>query len=492
MMSRDLPARPSLEHLKKQARELLKSGAAGPLLADAQHALAREYGFASWPKLKAHVDALAVDADPGELLCAAIRARDAFKVQRILDRHPDLARRLDEPIKGGYFGATALLTAVESGSLEVIDILLRAGADIDARSHWWAGSFGVLDNDGPLGSFLIERGATVDAYAAARLGMMDRLAGLIAADPGLVHLRGGDGQTPLHVARSVEIARFLLGRGADIDAVDVDHESTPAQYLVRDRPDVARFLVASGCHTDLLMAAALGDLALVRRHLDAEPDSIRMVVSEEFFPKRNPRAGGTIYIWTLGGYKTPHAVARDFGHQDIYRLLMERSPGELQLAEAAERGDDAQVGELVRRDPDLARALTGSDRRRLAHAACSNNTDAVRLMLAAGWPVDVRGQEDGTPLHWAAFHGNVAMVLELLRHRAPVDVRGDKYDAPPIGWAVYGSLNAGDKQRGDHAAVVQALLEAGASAPAFTEDLEASAPVREVLRRHAGRGGAAG
>jgi len=58
-MSRDLPPRPNLDHLKKQAKELLltlKQQNPGAQLADAQHALAREYGFASWPRLKAHVE----------------------------------------------------------------------------------------------------------------------------------------------------------------------------------------------------------------------------------------------------------------------------------------------------------------------------------------------------------------------------------------------------------------------------------------------------
>jgi hypothetical protein len=63
-MSRRLPARPNLEHLRKQARELLEElrrKDSALRLSDAQHALAREYGFASWPKLKAHVDLQAVE-----------------------------------------------------------------------------------------------------------------------------------------------------------------------------------------------------------------------------------------------------------------------------------------------------------------------------------------------------------------------------------------------------------------------------------------------
>ena len=57
----------------------------------------------------------------------------------------------------------------------------------------------------------------------------------MAADPQLVHARGGDGQTPLHFASTVEIAEYLLDQGADIDARDVDHVSTPAQYMVKAR-----------------------------------------------------------------------------------------------------------------------------------------------------------------------------------------------------------------------------------------------------------------
>lgn len=68
-MARELPARPNLEHLKNQAKDLLselQQSNPNTQLADAQFALAREYGFASWPKLEAHVDAVMSDAPPRE------------------------------------------------------------------------------------------------------------------------------------------------------------------------------------------------------------------------------------------------------------------------------------------------------------------------------------------------------------------------------------------------------------------------------------------
>ena len=105
----------------------------------------------------------------------------------------------------------------------------------------------MIDNaDAGLAAHAIERGAVITVHAAARLGLIEKLKELIEADPDLLHARGGDGQTPLHFAATVEVAAYLLDRGADIDARDVDHESTPAQYMVRSRQEVARFLVERG------------------------------------------------------------------------------------------------------------------------------------------------------------------------------------------------------------------------------------------------------
>jgi ankyrin repeat protein len=310
---------------------------------------------------------------------------------------------------------------------------------------------------------------------------MDRLRELVDADASLVHARGGDGQRPLHFASTIEVAEFLLERGAEIDARDVDHESTAAQWMLRDRQDVARYLVGRGCRTDLLMAAALGDAALVRKHLDADPESIRMSVTERWFPKQDPRAGGMIYIWTLGANKTAHVIAREFGHGEVFRLLMDRSPAELKLSLACELGDEPTFEALLASRPDLVRTLPDDDRRKLVDAAQNNNTDAVRLMLNAGWPADARGQHRGTALHWAAWHGNPAMVREILQHRPPIEDAENDFRATPLGWATHGSENGWHCKTGDYAGVVELLCAAGARLPKEPTGTE---PVKEVLRRY--------
>lgn len=425
-------------------------------------------------------------ADPVAAVIAAWHAGDAARVRAGLAAHPEMKAMLHQPLPGSSFGSLPIHDAASRGDRAMIDVLLEAGANINAKTQWWAGGFGVLDGNPPLAPFLIERGAVVDVHAAARLGMLERVMQLVDGDPDLVHARGGDGQTPLHVATTVEIARYLADHGADIDARDIDHESTPAQYMVRDRQEIVRFLVTRGCRTDILMAAAIGDIDLVKRHLDADPASIRMSVAGESFPMMDPRAGGTIYTWTLGWAKTPHTVAREFGHEEIVGLLMARSPADLQLTQACELGDERLVAQLLAGIPGLVGTLSDRDRRRIADAARNDDADVVRRMLSAGWPVDVRGHEGGTALHWAAWHGNARLVRELLRYHPPLDARDNAWDSPPMGWAIHASVHGWHPGRGEYAGTVEALLDAGATRPESMTGREASDAVRAVLLRPAG------
>jgi hypothetical protein len=487
-MSRQLPEQPNLEFLKKQAKELLRSGQQSRL-AEAQHALAQEYGFANWAEMKTHVESKTLS--PAEALTAAVRDSDVARLRSLLKSHPELRAAINEPLAGYGFGIQALYAAVQRSDREMIEVLLGAGADIRKRTDWWAGGFGVLDECDPsLAEFLIERGAVVDAHAAARLGWLPKLKELVSADPELVHARGGDGQLPLHFASTVEIAELLLEHGAEIDARDVDHESTAAQYMLRvdqkrhyarDRQDVARYLVSRGCKTDLLMAAALGDAELVRRHLDNDPACIRMSVSEEWFPMQNPHAGGSIYIWMLGHHRTAHAVARDFGHEDVFALLMERTPEELKLALACELGDERVFREYLSRYPDAVKKLPEADQRKLPDAAQTNNTQAVRLMLEAGWRVDAQGDAGATALHWAGFHGNAEMAREILRFHPTLELKSREYAGTAVAWTIFGSGNGWHRATGDYVGTMRALLQAGAAIPPNAQELEPSNAVMEML-----------
>lgn len=406
----------------------------------------------------------------------AFHADDAAAVRRLLAEHPALKARINDP--AFEFDSPAIMRV---RSRDMLDVLLDAGADINAHSKWWAGGFGLLDTASPeLAAYAIERGAVITAHAAARLGLLDQLRALVDADPAVVHARGGDGQTPLHFASTVEIAEYLLDHGAAIDTRDIDHESTPAQYMVAKRPEVARYLIGRGCQTDILMAAALGDLDLIRRHLDADADSIRTRVSDEYFPLVSQCNGGTIYQWELGWYVSALQVARSFGHPEIFDFLNERSPADERLLNACWLHDSATVRSLLAEHPGLAARLTPAGRRQLAHAVRNNDTAAAGLMLEAGLPVDTYSQHHATPLHWAAWHGNVVLVRLILGHHPPLGDTSNDYQGTPVDWAIHGSANGWGGQNGDYAATLDALLDAGASLP---EQIGGTEAVQVVLRR---------
>jgi len=176
----DLPARPDLDQLRHQAKDLLHAAHRGDpgatarigtvsrrlILSSAQLALAREYGFASWAKLKLEVERRDI-----------LNSRDLSRLTRLLAEHPGLAtapmehwadRQDGEPL--GYItmmrfnherlglprelpgtgaiaralidaGApvnghpgdkeTPLITAASSGDADVARVLIEAGADKD-------------------------------------------------------------------------------------------------------------------------------------------------------------------------------------------------------------------------------------------------------------------------------------------------------------------------------------------------------------------------
>ena len=126
----------------------------------------------------------------------------------------------------------------------------------------------------------------------------DKLEQRIHADPASVHERGGDGQTPLHFACSREATDLLLAHGADIDARDIDHRSTPAQWMLAGRRGAGRYalaeyLVEKGASTDVFMAAALGLAARLRRMLESDPSLLELRTSRGEYGEQPPLA----YAW---------------------------------------------------------------------------------------------------------------------------------------------------------------------------------------------------
>jgi ankyrin repeat protein len=500
---RPLPADPNLDKQRKLAKALARDYWRGEpeaigrvhalhpkppaaqdfLLSDAQLVIARGYGFAGWAQLKRKIESLS--PSPVERFKAAVEAGDVDRVRELLQSHPDLVAAINAPM----FAFDSPAVHVARTDLALLDVLLAHGADLNARTNWEKGGFGVLEQVSPEEAApLIARGAAIDIWAAANLGMMAELATLIAGDPSLVHAKGGDGKRPLHFARTIEIARYLLEHGAEIDARDDDHDSTPAQHLIGDRPEVAGFLVGQGARSDLLLAAALRDVGLVWRHLDADPGAVAMRVDQDWFPMVDTASnGGHIYQWALGFHVSAFDVARKRGHGDVLALLLERAGPLDRLLDALWCGDDARADAILAADPKLVAHARPSALRQVADAARNNNLPAVRAMLRCGFPVTARSQHGAASLHWAAFHGNPDMVEEVLRYGPPLDARDRQYDGTAMDWLIHGALAPWGYSGGRHGECAGMLLRAGvgfdeASVPTGHDDVD------RVLREYFVRG----
>lgn len=100
---------------------------------------------------------------------------------------------------------------------------------------------------------------------------------------------------------------------------------------------------------------------------------------------------------------------------------------------------------------------------RLPAAAELNNARGVNLMLDAGWDSRTANNAGATALHWAAFHGNVGMVGDLLNRAADVHAIDTKFGGTPLEWAQHGAQNSWHRETGNYPAVFDAISAAGGS-----------------------------
>jgi len=503
---RSLPDRPNLEQQKTLAKELLRAFRADDsdavarmraelpdktdlTLADAQFVLAREYGFASWRELKNRIaKKTAEQLPPLERFKRAVRDGDAKTVRTLLERSADVRANIDAPIFA--FDSPALVAA-SSAHVDVIDALLEFGADPNRKSSWWAGGFHPLYSATSVAAeHLMAAGAIADACAAANLDRIDLLAAILAADPTRVHERGGDGKTPLHFARSRPVVDLLLEAGADLDARDVDHRSTAAQWMLGDSPDSARvdlatYLVDRGASADIFLAAALGLTERARAMLESDPSLLTLRTSQGDYGEQPP-SSYHIYNWTIGPNLSPLQVAAKFERHET-RAVMERfaSPQE-RLLVACHVGDGDAARAIVAAHPGIVERLGPVDRHALTDEAWIANAPAVELMLELGFDPSApsaSGPTGGNALHCAAWEGSVACVAAILRRPAGLallEVRDPAYGGTPLSWCSHGSTNCGNPHA-DHPAVARMLIAAGARLDPAMADWDGSDQFMSVI-----------
>jgi hypothetical protein len=320
-----LPERPNLQHLKNQARDFLRAGSATSL-ADAQFQIARLYGFASWPKLKAHVESL---GEVGELK-TAIDRNDFDRVREMMTRNPELHRA---PMGYGENGPLTWVAECRvpweppsATRLTMARWMIENGSDIHQGG------------DGPL------MRAALNGY---RVPMME----LLVAHGADVNAEWDD-FFPIIFAPCESVdpvcLKWLLKRGANPSCERVGREypgtaldSLIGSYARTERlPECIDILLDYGARTRYQIPALLdllrGRLDLLKEHIDAAPSLIDRSLGELDF---GASGGRTL---TLRGGTLLH-VAAEYGSVDAARLLIARGADVNAQATVDERGIGGQT-----------------------------------------------------------------------------------------------------------------------------------------------------
>jgi ankyrin repeat protein len=399
----------------------------------------------------------------------AVHKRDASALRRVLEESAEARAAINEPMFS--FDSPALASVAGDGDLALVDTLLEFGADPNRKSSWWAGGFHPLHSaEGAVADRLIAVGAEPDACAAARLDRLDLLAKMLKENPARVHERGGDGQTPLHFARSRAAVDLLLDAGADPDARDMDHRSTAAEWMIGDmnspasRTELAKYLVERGASADIFLAAALGLTERARELLEADPALLNQRTSQGDYDAKPP-SSNHIYTWTLGANLSPLQVAAERGQgETLAAMRMFASPAE-QLLLACHLGKQEQARTIARDNPGIVQQLGPVERRALADEALGANVPAVEIMLELGFDPAIERLAAGNALHCAAWEGSVDCVSAILAHpsgKTIIEWRDSAYRGTPLSWCCHGSRNCGNPVA-DHGEVARLLVAAGAS-----------------------------
>jgi ankyrin repeat protein len=515
-MTTPIPAHPSLEFDRKQARKLLTQIQAGDaaaiarlcrshpryrnsttvdtgqiILADTQLILAREYGFPSWPRWKAFVEIsalntaqrieqflraacggsvthaanlLRIDASfTAHDLCAAAAAGDVTSVRRLVAAG---TVNLDQ----GPLGTTPLVYACQSRLLvtdaarrdsivECARLLLAAGAD-------------------PNRGFMRSPGDAPETVQTAIYG-----AAGIANHPHLTRLlidagaRPTDSETVYHTAEFADttcLALILPHAGQD----DIDY--CLARALDFEHPDAALLFVKHGANVDRQVSWFNNQTHLMKaiaEHCDI--GLIEAMIAQSRHLDRVDDQGLTAFRYAVR-----------FGNAAAARLL--RTAGAStegvsaldRFGDACMTGQADQAASIAAAAPEVVRVI---DPRLMEKAVRQDNHRALRLFVANGIPVD--SNADMPPLHNACFWGHHDTAKVLVELGASL-THANEHGGTALGATITGSLMCHDRRGGprarppeaiapgDYPRIVELLITAGSALP----DQERGSPLNSDRR----------
>ena len=447
-MTMTLPARPSLAHLKKQAKQLLKNYQAGnskareqvhlyfpapdqfKTLRDAQLVIARSYGFPGWSLLSQAVDALLVNtlspdalADQFvDLACLHYSGQDVdvrfHRAAQLLNKNPWLAEH-------------NFISAIVSNNLHMVENMLETEPALAMTAmgpRQWPPLMYLAYNRVP------ESGQQRNALAIARL-LLEH-----AADPNAYVMlneryrftvltgamgegeRGVVNQPPHQYSR--ELAALLLENGAEPN----DSQGLYNTAFTASGDFWLRLLVEHGLNASAQANWIADDKVRMFDFLLVMAVSRNFANRVEYLLKlgadpnvRNPYSGDDVYTTAIIS-----------GYDDIAAQLVaagakpETLSPEARFQVVTNKGNHQEIRNLVSQHPELLQQPKYVQKA---------NPETVSLLISLGFDVNHQDETGKTMLHFMAANGNLDSVRYLVEHGARDDLRDKQYDGIPLGWA---------------------------------------------------------
>ena len=386
--------------------------------------------------------------------------KEVYKPMRagaIIDELPpdmmrDVVARLDPEDKSALLGVsrgvredtiaalppqTILSRAVDTGNVELLEIAIKEGADVNAKTHSDRTPLHKSAENGHLEivQALIEAGADVKAktdygepplhfgaktdygytplHSSARMKHLEVSRALIEAGAD-VNAKADDGNTPLHVSAVIghlDVTQVFIEAGADVNAKDKWGQTPLYQSAGNGHLEIARYLIEEGADVNARTASGYTPLhfSARNRHLEVARALIE--------------AGADVNANHNDGWTPLHWSARN-EHLEIAQALIEK-------------GADVEAKQIDGWTP--------------LHWSAYGRLKVARALIEAGANVNAKTNDGETPLHKSAEYGHLEVARLLIDNGADVNAKKDDGETPLHGSALNGRLE-----------VSRALIEAGA------------------------------